>query len=130
MKEQRFSQQRVRIYQAVESSMEHPSAQMVYDALRPEMPRLSLGTVYRNLHQMAQEGRLRELEGPVARFDAVLPPHTHIRCVRCGQVADLAVPYDPALDREGGGSGWAVNGHDLVFSGLCRAWRTEQPLEN
>ena len=130
MKEQRFSQQRVRIYQAVQSSMEHPSAQMVYDALRPEMPRLSLGTVYRNLHQMAQEGRLRELEGPVARFDAVLPPHTHIRSVRCGQVADLAVPYDPALDREAGESGWAVNGHDLVFSGLCPACRTEQPLEN
>ena len=130
MKEQRFSQQRVRIYQAVQSSMEHPSAQMVYDALRPEMPRLSLGTVYRNLHQMAQEGRLRELEGPVARFDAVLPPHPHIRCVRCGQVADLAVPYDPALDREAGESGWAVNGHDLVFSGLCPACRTEQPLEN
>ena len=130
MKSQRFSQQRERIYEAVRTSMEHPSAQMVYDALRPEMPRLSLGTVYRNLHQMAQEGRLRELEGPVARFDAVLPPHTHIRCVRCGQVADLAVPYDPALDREAGESGWAVNGHDLVFSGLCPACRTEQPLEN
>ena len=127
---QRFSQQRERIYEAVRASMEHPSAQMVYDVLRPEMPRLSLGTVYRNLHQMAQEGRLRELEGPVARFDAVLPPHTHIRCVRCGQVADLAVPYDPALDREAGESGWAVNGHDLVFSGLCPACRTEQPLEN
>ena len=127
---QRFSQQRERIYEAVRTSMEHPTAQMVYDALRPEMPRLSLGTVYRNLHQMAQEGRLRELEGPVARFDAVLPPHTHIRCVRCGQVADLAVPYDPALDREAGESGWAVNGHDLVFSGLCPACRTEQPLEN
>ena len=97
---QRFSQQRERIYEAVRTSMEHPTAQMVYDALRPEMPRLSLGTVYRNLHQMAQEGRLRELEGPVARFDAVLPPHAHIRCVRCGQVADLALPYDPALDRE------------------------------
>ena len=130
MKSQRFSQQRERIYEAVRTSMEYPSAQMVYDALRPEMPRLSLGTVYRNLHQMAQEGRLRELEGPVARFDAVLPPHTHIRCVRCGQVADLAVPYDPALDREAGESGWAVNGHDLVFSGLCPACRTEQPLEN
>ena len=127
---QRFSQQRERIYEAVRISMEHPTAQMVYDVLRPEMPRLSLGTVYRNLHQMAQEGRLRELEGPVARFDAVLPPHTHVRCVRCGQVADLAVPYDPALDREAGESGWAVNGHDLVFSGLCPACRTEQPLEN
>ena len=130
MKAQRFSQQRERIYEAVRASMEHPSAQMVYDALRPEMPRLSLGTVYRNLHQMAQEGRLRELAGPVARFDAVLPPHAHIRCVRCGQMADLAVSYDPALDREAAGDGWTVTGHELVFNGICSACGAEQPSKN
>ena len=129
MKVQRFSQQRERIYEAVLASMEHPSAQMVYDALRPEMPRLSLGTVYRNLHQMAQEGRLRELAGPVARFDAVLPPHTPIRCLRCGQVADLALPYDPALDREPARDGWAITGHELVFNGVCPACGAEQPSE-
>ena len=129
MKSQRFSQQRERIYEAVRTSLEHPSAQMVYDALRPEMPRLSLGTVYRNLHQMAQEGRLRELEGPVARFDAVLPSHTHIRCVRCGQVADLELPYDPALDREAAGDGWVITGHELVFNGICPACGAERPSE-
>ena len=129
MKSQRFSHQRERIYEAVRTSMEHPSAQMVYDALRPEMPRLSLGTVYRNLHQMAQEGRLRELEGPVARFDAVLPSHTHIRCVRCGQVADLELPYDPALDREAAGDGWVITGHELVFNGICPACGAERPSE-
>ena len=126
---QRFSQQRERIYEAVRTSMEHPTAQMVYDALRPEMPRLSLGSVYRNLHQMAQEGRLRELEGPVARFDAVLPSHTHIRCVRCGQVADLELPYDPALDREAAGDGWVITGHELVFNGICPACGAERPSE-
>ena len=129
MKSQRFSQQRERIYEAVRTSMEHPSAQMVYDALRPEMPRLRLGTVYRNLHQMAQEGRLRELEGPVARFDAVLPSHTHIRCVRSGQVADLELPYDPALDREAAGDGWVITGHELVFNGICPACGAERPSE-
>ena len=127
---QRFSQQRERIYEAVRASMEHPSAQMVYDVLRQEMPRLSLGTVYRNLHQMAREGRLRELEGPVARFDAVLPPHAHIRCVRCGQVADRALPYDRALDREAAGDEWTVTGHELVFNGVCPACGAEQPSEN
>lgn len=60
---QRFSHQRERIYQAVRDSGEHPTAEMVYQSLKPEMPRLSLGTVYRNLHQMAQEGRLTEIPG-------------------------------------------------------------------
>ena len=78
---QRFSQQRERgIYQTVLESRAHPTAEMVYQQLKPEMPRLSLGTVYRNLQQMAREGRLTELDGPVTRFDAVTRPHTHFRC--------------------------------------------------
>ena len=130
MQDRRFSHQRERIYAAVLNSHAHPTAEMVYQRLKPEMPRLSLGTVYRNLRQMAAGGRLVELSGPVARFDAVIAPHTHFRCTGCGAVLDLDLPYDPALDREAGESGWAVNGHDLVFSGLCPACRTEQPLEN
>ena len=55
---QRFSQQRERIYQAVLESRAHPTAEMVYQQLKPEMPRLSLGTVYRNLQQMAREGQV------------------------------------------------------------------------
>lgn len=119
---QRYSQQRERIYQAVCRSHQHPTAEMVYNSLKEEMPRLSLGTVYRNLHQMAREGRLRELEGPVARFDAVLRRHTHFTCINCGRVMDLeGVPYDDRLDQLAAGAGCVVEGHDLMFSGLCPA---------
>ena len=55
---QRFSHQREQIYRAVLESWDHPTAEMVYQRLKPEMPRLSMGTVYRNLQQMAREGRL------------------------------------------------------------------------
>ena len=104
----RYSRQRERIYQAVHASREHPSAQMVYDLLREEMPRLSLGTVYRNLHQMAQEGMLQELEGPTARFDACLAPHAHIRCTCCGRVMDLSALEEPAPVRSAAEAGWQV----------------------
>lgn len=123
---QRFSQQRERIYEAVCASKEHPTAQMIYDTLRPEMPRLSLGTVYRNLHQMAQEGRLRELDGVVARFDAILKPHTHVRCACCGRVVDISVPYDAALDRAAAGDGWSIIDHSLTFTGICPACAGDQ----
>ena len=121
MKEQRYSQQRERIYQAVRDSREHPTAQMIYDALRPELPKLSLGTVYRNLQQMAAEGRLVQLDGPVARFDAVLVRHTHLCCAHCGQVADGVLPYDAALDRTAMADGWTITGHSLTFTGICPA---------
>ena len=118
---QRYSHQRERIYEAVCATKEHPTAQMVYDALREEMPKLSLGTVYRNLHQMAEEGRLRELEGVIARYDADLARHTHARCLCCGRVSDLKMPYDDMLDRTAAEEGWNISGHGLIFSGVCPA---------
>ena len=119
MQDRRFSHQRERIYQAVRSSHAHPTAEEVYSQLKPEMPRLSLGTVYRNLRQMAAEGRLAEVDGPVARFDAFLMPHTHFRCTGCGAVMDLELPYDPALDAQAAKEGCTVTGHSLCFTGLC-----------
>lgn len=117
---QRFSHQRERIYRAVLERRDHPTAEMVYRQLKPELPRLSMGTVYRNLQLLAREGRLTELAGPTARFDAVTSPHTHFRCAGCGAVLDLAaLPYDPALDRAAAESGLTVTGHTLVFTGLC-----------
>ena len=117
----RYSRQRERIYQAVHASWEHPSAQMVYDLLREELPRLSLGTVYRNLHQMAQEGMLQELEGPTARFDACLAPHAHIRCTCCGRVMDLSALEEPAPVRSAAEAGWQVERYSLMLEGICPA---------
>ena len=117
----RYSRQRERIYQAVHASREHPSAQMVYDLLREELPRLSLGTVYRNLHQMAQEGMLQELEGPTARFDACLAPHAHIRCTCCGRVMDLSALEEPAPVRSAAEAGWQVERYSLMREGICPA---------
>ena len=117
----RYSRQRERIYQAVHASQEHPSAQLVYDLRREEQPRLSLGTVYRNLHQMAQEGMLQELEGPTARFDACLAPHAHIRCTCCGRVMDLSALEEPAPVRSAAEAGWQVERYSLMLEGICPA---------
>lgn len=120
MAQRRYSHQREQIYQAVYDRRDHPTAETIYQQLKPEMPRLSLGTVYRNLHQMAQEGRLRELPGPVSRFDGDMRPHTHFRCLCCGKVADMvSVPYDTGLDQTAQADGWQVSGHILVFTGRC-----------
>lgn len=120
MAEQRFSHQREKIYQVVAASQRHPTAEMVYQQLKPEMPRLSLATVYRNLHQMAKEGRLTELDGSVARFDATVNPHNHFHCRECGVMLDMKeLPYDEVLDRLAAQHGWAAERHTLVFTGIC-----------
>ena len=121
MNTQRHSQQRELIYQALCETKEHPTAQMIYDSLRPTLPKLSLGTVYRNLQQMVQSGRILELAGPVSHYDATVEPHTHLQCSCCGRIADASLSYDIALDGKAVEEGWSIETHRLMFIGICPA---------
>ena len=102
---QRYSRQRELIYQAVRDSRAHPTAEMIFNQLRPENPHLSLGTV--------------------ERYDACTDPHCHLRCEKCGAVSDLPLPYAPGLDAEAAAlqPGTLITRHDLVFYGTCPACR-------
>ena len=87
----RYSRQRELIYEAVKGSGQHPTAEMVYRWLKPANPSLSLGTVYRNLNLLTEEGRIVRMAFPVERYDADTSLHTHFRCDRCGGVFDLKI---------------------------------------
>ena len=117
----RYSKQRELIYQCLMETHEHPTAEMLYNWLKPENPSLSLGTVYRNLNLLADEGIITRMSFPVERYDANNEPHPHFRCRKCGAVYDLEdVEYDASLDEKIGVlSGHQVDRHDLVFSGIC-----------
>lgn len=122
----RYSRQRELIYEAVRKSREHPTAEMVYQWLKPDNPNLSLGTVYRNLNLLAQEGILIRMPFPVERYDADVRPHSHFRCRDCGRVFDLGVKYDPEIDDQAAheAKGFQVDSHDLTFIGLCPGCQT------
>lgn len=117
----RYSKQRELIYQCLMDTHEHPTAEMLYQWLKPENPSLSLGTVYRNLNLLAEEGLVTRMPFPIERYDANTQPHPHFRCRKCGAVYDLeGVEYDASLDEKVGVlSGHQVDRHDLVFSGIC-----------
>lgn len=117
----RYSKQRELIYQAVCNSDEHPTADMVYQWLKPANPNLSLGTVYRNLNLLAEEGILVRMPFPVERYDANTQPHTHFRCKQCGGVFDFPMDEKSSLDQtvHDTVSGFQIEGYELIFSGLC-----------
>ena len=117
----RYSRQRELIYQTLLQTDEHPTAEMLYHWLKPTNPTLSLGTVYRNLNLLAEEGIVVRMPFPVERYDARTHPHPHFRCKVCGGVYDLeGLPYDDGLDRAvEGQSGHQVERHELFFTGTC-----------
>ena len=120
MNGKRYSRQRELIYEALRQTEQHPTAEMIYQWLKPANPSLSLGTVYRNLNLLADEGAIRRMGFPVERYDAKTMPHPHFCCDQCGAVYDLHLPYDAELDRQALlASGHDVTGHEVVFHGIC-----------
>lgn len=103
----------------------HPSAEWVYTRLKPELPDLSMGTVYRNLALFKDQGLIISLGtvNGVERFDGNIHPHVHYICTQCGDVLDLGgVPVPQELCRTAArSSGGSISGCQLTFTGVCRS---------
>ena len=115
----RYSRQRELIYRALVSTKTHPTAEMVYQMLKPENPSLRLGTVYRNLNLLAEEGIITRMPFPVERYDADTDHHPHFLCQICGNVSDLDLPYDKRMDEQISALGYEVISHSVLFTGIC-----------
>jgi Fur family ferric uptake transcriptional regulator len=101
----------------------HPTAAEIYTAVRTRLPRISLGTVYRNLDVLHEDGMIGKLEfaGAETRFDGTTTPHCHVRCTGCGTIADVHEHGIDLAKRPTHLEGFRVTGHRLEFTGLCPA---------
>ncbi len=119
----KFSRKREAILDAICSSRSHPTAETVYNGLKPTFPDLSLGTVYRNISLFKAQGLVVSVGvvGGHERFDGNVKPHPHFICDRCGQVADIETGFDvSALDKDVESElGCVVTQLNLTFHGLC-----------
>lgn len=120
MSKLRYSRQRELIYDTLKCSKQHPTAEMIYQMLKPENPSLSLGTVYRNLNLLAEEGIILRMPFPVDRYDANTHEHPHFLCKTCGNLYDLEMSVGEKLDDLVNELGYQVERHDLIFRGTCK----------
>ena len=102
----------------------HPSAEMVFNHLKPEYPDLSLGPVYRNLAMFKAKGEIISLGAVngVERFDGNTCPHVHFVCTGCDAVLDfpqVEVPTSLGTNAEKQ-TGCQIAGCQLTFTGLCQ----------
>lgn len=118
----RSSSQRSLVHRIVQSAQDHPTAQTVFERARIHIPSISLGTVYRNLQLLVEQGLLRErkFDNRPARYEAKRHHHYHISCLRCGALEDLSVPYQAVLDRRVQETvPYKLKGHRMEFYGIC-----------
>lgn len=118
----RSSLQRRLVRQIIESSRDHPTALAVFERAREKMPSISLGTVYRNVQLLVDQGLLleRKIGKKPARYETRRQRHYHICCLECGALEDLAVPYQEALDRRVERlMRYRLEEHRMEFYGVC-----------
>ncbi len=126
-KKRNYSKKREAILAALRSTDAHPTAEWIYQTLKPRFPDLSLGTVYRNLAQFREE-KLAVSVGVVngqERFDANVKPHTHFICERCGAVIDVPGVFvsGDMLTHAARRCGLQVDSCEIVLRGLCPVCR-------
>ena len=107
-----MTRQRKVILEELRKVFTHPSADEIYEVVRKRLPRISLGTVYRNLEILSENGEIQKLELGCTqkRFDGNADNHYHIRCIHC----DLAVKHELK-----DAAGFKIIGHKLEFIGIC-----------
>lgn len=116
------SKQREAVLKVLCNTVSHPTADWIYRQVREVIPNISLGTVYRNLSVLAEDGLLIKLDvgDGIDRFDACCAPHYHFVCDCCRKVSDIAIPYTEELDEAAEKlASLKIRKHELIFYGLC-----------
>jgi Fur family ferric uptake transcriptional regulator len=127
----RITPQRRVILEELKMADSHLTADEVYKMVRARLPRISLGTVYRNLEILSRLGMIQKLElgGMRKRFDGNTQDHYHLRCLRCGRIEDA--PMEPQTVLEASVetlTDYKILGHRLEFIGLCFMCRKTESL--
>ncbi len=126
MKTVKYSRQREAIKNYLMSTTKHPTAEMVYEAIREVCPNISLGTVYRNLTFLVDHGEIIRLccGEESDRFDGNTAKHYHFICRNCGCVKDLMMlPIDHIDAIAGEHFDGSIEGHYAYFYGTCAQCR-------
>lgn len=127
VKAMKYSRQRAAILSFLQTRKDHPTAELVYSSLKAEFPNISLGTVYRNLNQLAEAGMIAKLQFGdlgIDHFDYDTASHQHFVCNQCNAVIDLpmeSVSYINDMNEQAAkGFDGKITGHKLYFCGICR----------
>lgn len=129
----KHSKKREAILNALSEVTDHPTADMLYNRLKPHYPELSLGTVYRNLAVLADEGlliRVAHVDGQ-ERYDAWTDPHPHFICRKCNRVQDLELPdfISPFYGNVNDSLGCSSESYALTITGVCKDCLAQEQKE-
>jgi Fur family peroxide stress response transcriptional regulator len=121
-KKLKLTPQRIAVYKYLQSTKEHPSAEVIYKALQPTYPTMSLATIYKALKTLVEVELIIELnvgEGSF-RYDGNMNKHPHIQCISCGKVDDIeGITFSTINEDVKQYTNYEVLASKIYFYGLC-----------
>ena len=122
----RYSKQRDTILNVIRETKVHPTADWIYHQTRKRIPNVSLGTVYRNLKQLADAGLVVKIkDAGQIRYDGNLHRHDHFHCRSCGAWIDLRVLDPQVLEQLKQLHGFQIESVHLELEGICQTCQHE-----
>jgi len=124
-----MTRQRQVILEELRATDQHPSAEDLYGRVKQKLPRISLGTVYRNLEILTDLGEIQTiaLAGSMKRFDGMPQNHYHMRCMHCDRLVDAPMEVIDSLERAlQRKTEFRILNHQLEFTGICLACQALQ----
>ncbi|MBS2015844.1 MAG: transcriptional repressor [Deltaproteobacteria bacterium] len=122
----KLTPQRIAIVREIADDLSHPTAQSLFDRLRPAFPTMSFATVYNTLDALARCGLTGTLHlGGAVRFDPNTEPHDHAVCDACGVIIDLPAERPEGARSAAGAaiaaiaSGFRISREQRTYRGLC-----------
>ncbi len=120
------TKQKSLILDVVNKSYDHLNAYQIYDECKKIIPNISLGTVYRNLNLLVNNGNIKriKIDGEMDKFDHFSKgtEHYHFHCIRCGKLYDL---YGKVIVSSVP-SKYEVLDYELVIRGICDECQKEE----
>ncbi len=119
-----YSRQREAILQVLHSTDTHPTANWIYHKVREQIPNISLGTVYRNLSALAQNGDILSINvgDGFEHFDGDITPHAHLHCKCCKEITDAKLESN-IISETAESLGFEVETTVYVAYGVCEECR-------
>lgn len=122
-KKLKLTPQRLAVYKYLISTKEHPSAEIIYKALQPDYPTMSLATVYKAVKTLVEVELIQEInvgEGNF-RYDGNSNEHAHIQCLTCSKVDDLEnISFSNLNQSAAENTGYKVLSNKVFFYGICK----------
>ncbi len=120
----RRTPQRIALLDYLLRHPDHATVDDLWPALNKKGACASRATVYNTLHSLVKAGLVREfkIDASAARYDAILYPHHHFICDRCGGVEDLEWFEVPAV-KQTKSIGRNIRSYEVIVRGECAKCR-------